>query len=410
MKQAVSVFGPAILAAALLSACGGGGDAGAGGVELHGIAVGEPAASAPVARDAFIKMASQPGCNDIRNRLYVIDDKQVFWDVAGNCADAAYSRTLYGPQPQLRLCSSGDSIAGPRTSCDDERYRDMFDTILKHLAQADLGLGAAHKVELLASTGAGADAAAAMVFQPLLEEQDSGMAEAQNVVVRDAKAWETLWTQVNSKRGESAPPLPPVDFAKQMVVGVFTGTQPSGCNELHIARGLIVDGAAHVEYRQNQLQTLVACAPSNPASLALLPRVEGKVVFEEIKPSYRTYSRIDIALNWDVPAGPYTAVLKDEAGLQAMWAKHALPGTPVPRVDFGKSMLIFAYGGQFSSGCHSTQVTSYYGSAGKLYVELLDRTPGPTVMCTQSFIATGDLIEVERSDDPVVFAERTLPL
>lgn len=55
-------------------------------------------------------------------------------------------------------------------------------------------------------------------------------------------------------------------------------------------------------------------------------------------------------------------------------------------------------------------MTDYYSSAGKLYVELLHSTPGPTVMCTPSLIATGDLIEVERSDDQVLFAERTLPL
>lgn len=276
---------------------------------------------------------------------------------------------------------------------------------------------AALMAALLGACGGGATAPpraaagvdAALVFQPLLEQQDGGPAEAQNVVVRDAGAWAALWAQINGRRAEPAP-LPPVDFATQMVVGVFSGTQPSGCNELHIARAFVASGAAHVEYRQNQLQTFAACAPSNPLSLALLPRLEGAVVFAEIKPAHRTYNRIDIALNWDVALAPYSAVLKDEAALRAVWARHALPGTPPPRVDFGKSMLIFAFGGQFPIGCHSTRVTDYYSSAGKLYVELLHSTPGPTVLCTQSFIATGDLIEVERGDDPVLFAERTLPL
>jgi hypothetical protein len=92
-------------------------------------------------------MARAGGCADIRNRLFFIDDQLVFWDRAGNCADAAYGETLYGSTPDQVLCIAHDSIAGPVKNCRDERYQDMFDTITANLGKSDLGLGSGHTVQ-----------------------------------------------------------------------------------------------------------------------------------------------------------------------------------------------------------------------------------------------------------------------
>jgi hypothetical protein len=95
----------------------------------------------------FKKMARASGCADIRNRLFLIDDQLVFWDRAGNCADGAYSETLYGSTPDRVLCILHDSIAGPVTSCGDERNQDTFDTMTANLDKLDLGLGPGHTVQ-----------------------------------------------------------------------------------------------------------------------------------------------------------------------------------------------------------------------------------------------------------------------
>jgi hypothetical protein len=92
-------------------------------------------------------MARAGGCNDIRNRLFLIDDELVFWDIAGNCSDGAYSEQLYGSTPAQLLCVFHDSIAGPVKKCLDERYRAMFDTITANLSKSDLGLGPGHTVQ-----------------------------------------------------------------------------------------------------------------------------------------------------------------------------------------------------------------------------------------------------------------------
>lgn len=95
----------------------------------------------------FTKMAQSGGCNDIRNRLYLIDNQVVFWDIAGNCADASYAQMLYGGTPDQVLCVSHDSIAGPVKNCRDARYQAMFDAIIANVSKTDLGLGPQHMVQ-----------------------------------------------------------------------------------------------------------------------------------------------------------------------------------------------------------------------------------------------------------------------
>jgi hypothetical protein len=95
----------------------------------------------------FKKMARDGGCADVRNRLFLIDGKLVFWDRAGNCADAAYGEALYGSTPDQTLCVFHDSIAGPVRKCQDQGYQDLFDTITASLDKPDLGLGPEHTVQ-----------------------------------------------------------------------------------------------------------------------------------------------------------------------------------------------------------------------------------------------------------------------
>jgi hypothetical protein len=182
----------ALAAIVSLSACGGGGGAEPMSAvrtpSFEGIAVGEPNPSAQVDKDVFIKMAQGAACSDKLNRLYIIDNAQVFWDVAGSCADASYSYALFGATPELKRCSAGDSIAGPRTSCADERNRETFDTIVKNRDKADLGLGSSHKIEVVDLTPQ-VKLGDTVPFEQLLVNQFSGNSDVKNVVVRDAKEW-----------------------------------------------------------------------------------------------------------------------------------------------------------------------------------------------------------------------------
>ena len=149
----MSMVGRTLVTAAVvgvtLAACGGGTEGAAvmrSQTAGQGIAVGEPNGGVPIVSE-YIKMAQDASCASTRNNLFLVDSKYVLWDRAGNCADNSYGQTLMGASPQAVLCTSGDSIAGPRTSCTDASARALFDTMLKNLDKADLGLGSGHKVE-----------------------------------------------------------------------------------------------------------------------------------------------------------------------------------------------------------------------------------------------------------------------
>jgi hypothetical protein len=246
----------ALLAAALAGCGGGTGAQPARQAERfsQGVAVGEPAPT-PVAMSDFQNMAREAICTETRNRLYIIDGKQVFWDHAGNCADASYEQVLFGAKPDAVLCSHGDTIAGPRTTCQDAASRSLFETIIQNLDKADLGLDGAHKVERVSFLPR---AGAQMPFERIAMDSFSGVHEKRNVVIRDEAAWARLWAEHTAGRSP-APALPKIDFTDKMLVGVFAGDSGSGCHTIAIPH--IVAGASsiRVEVDERELQTFDVC-------------------------------------------------------------------------------------------------------------------------------------------------------
>jgi hypothetical protein len=265
--------------ALLLAACGGGNDIGAGPLQaagVPGIAVGEPAPSAPN-RDEFIKLARGASCSDIRNRLFVIDGKQVFWDKQGNCPDNGYSHTLYGRSASDVQCTSNDSIAGPVTSCANTAMRPLFDTMLKNLDKADLGLGSEHKVEQIEFLPK--DGVVAPL--PLLREGFSGVTSGLTVAVRDADSFAKLWNTHYQYRTE-APAAPKIDFTRQMVLGVFLGNRSGGCigatiDKVEVRAGNVI--AYYTERDYSGPAVLCLAAITQPMDMVVLDRIEGDVTF-----------------------------------------------------------------------------------------------------------------------------------
>ena len=95
----------------------------------------------------FKAMARAAACSDRRNRLFLIDDRMVFWDREGNCMDALFTLALYGQTVSDLLCSRSDSVGGPNTTiCTDESFRPMFETMISNLDDPALGLGPEHTV------------------------------------------------------------------------------------------------------------------------------------------------------------------------------------------------------------------------------------------------------------------------
>jgi hypothetical protein len=410
--------GPAILAALLVGAlvlggCGGGN----GAAQMQnqqagqGVAVGEPNGNQPGSQAAagFIKMAQEDSCTDIRNRLFLIDGKQVFWDRAGKCGDMAYAQTLFGATPEQVLCSVSDSIAGPRTFCADDQSRALFDTIEKNLDKADLGLSG-HKVERVAFLP---QAGAALPFESLVRDSASGVTTAKNVVVKDAAAFRKLWLEHAGNR--SAPgAMPKVDFGHQMVLAVFSGQQANGCHAISVVRVGSDGGKMLVEYDEydeRDVASVAVCAAlvSTPVHMVVVERNDAPVGFVAAKAgrlAFRTLGQTTRSAIWDAR----NVVVRDQQSWASLWAQHAGGAATPPAVDFGKQMVIGVFLGTQNNGCYSTTIRHIANFGDKLTVLHADSVPGPTVLCTLALTRPAHLVVLDRSDSPIEFATEVAPI
>jgi hypothetical protein len=396
-----------LIGALVLVACGGG-DSNtipAARQAGQGIAVGEPNGGVPVVSE-FVKMAQAAGCADIRNRLFVIDDKQVFWERVGNCPDNSYDRVLFGLAPEQVACKASDSIAGPRTFCADDKSRALFDTILLNLDKADLGL-AGHKVEpvsFLPSAGT------PIAFETVASDSHSGVAQPRTVVVKDAAAFGKLWAE-HGKYRVPPPDLPQVDFSRQMVLAVFAGALPNGCHAMGITRVGSAGDRIVVEYAERELATFAVCTQAlvEPMQMVVVERSDAPVEFVKAKASAVAFKTIDQGTRSGIGVAR-DVVVKNGAQWIALWTEHAGTDAEVPAVDFDRQMVIGVFLGQQRDGCHSTTISSVSLSGNKLTVLHKDTVPGPLVRCTMAMTTPAHLVVVDRSDSQVEFAKEVVHL
>jgi hypothetical protein len=396
----------AAIAGAALAACGGGGD---GTTVMNsrqagqGIAVGEPNGGVPVVSE-YIQRAQEASCASTRNNLYLVDSKYVLWDRAGECADASYAQTLMGATPQAVLCSAGDSIAGPRTSCTDAALRPLFDTMLANLDKADLGLGAGHKVEpvsFLPKSGT------PVAFKEVVAETFSGIGTAREVVVKDAAAWAALWAE-HSKNGT---PAPQFDFSRNMLVAVFAGDRSGGCGMFNVVYVGAQGGKLLVEIEYRDVSPVATCLPvvTQPMRVVSVPRVDAPVEFRKILSEYINFKSVEPLVRTGV-FSPRNVVVRDEQAWAALWAEHAGKDAALPKIDFTKQMVIGVFRGAQPDGCRSTTISSVGFDKGKLKVVHVDTVPGPGIMCTMAIVYPAHVVVTHRSDAPAEFVQeiRTL--
>src|SRR5918992_2197957 len=113
-------------------------------------------------------------------------------------------------------------------------------------------------------------------FTTIAKGEVSGQQEAKQVTVRTAAEWKALWDE-----HAPAEKMPAVDFAKNMVVGIFLGSKPSAGHEVEITGVRSQDKDLIVEYAQKQpgRGTMAAQILTEPFHLVVLPKHEGTVRF-----------------------------------------------------------------------------------------------------------------------------------
>lgn len=116
-------------------------------------------------------------------------------------------------------------------------------------------------------------------FTNIAKGDSSGQQLAKQVTVRTAGEWKALW-----KDHAPTEKMPAVDFAKDMVVGIFLGTKPSAGHEVEIV-GVRPEGKdLIVEYVQKQPApgTMAAQILTEPFHLVSVPKHAGTVRFMHV--------------------------------------------------------------------------------------------------------------------------------
>ncbi len=116
-------------------------------------------------------------------------------------------------------------------------------------------------------------------FTNLAKGDSSEQQLAKQVTVRTAAEWKALW-----KDHAPTEKMPAVDFAKDMVVGIFLGTKPSAGHEVEIV-GVRPEGKdLIVEYVQKQPApgTMAAQILTEPFHLVAVPKHTGTVRFMHV--------------------------------------------------------------------------------------------------------------------------------
>lgn len=70
-------------------------------------------------------------------------------------------------------------------------------------------------------------------FQEVLPAFDSAIGERRLVVVRDLVAWDSLWRE-HTAGLLPQPPMPPINFAQNMVIAIFAGARSDPCLTMQV--------------------------------------------------------------------------------------------------------------------------------------------------------------------------------
>lgn len=122
--------------------------------------------------------------------------------------------------------------------------------------------------------------ASTLPMKTIEKGMDSQIDRAQQLTVRSAEEWTRLWREHAGERGR-----PSVDFAREMVVGVFLGSRPTAGFAIEVVGAREEGGALVVRYRETRPspRSVAAQVLTSPYHIVTFPARAGDVRFEKIE-------------------------------------------------------------------------------------------------------------------------------
>jgi hypothetical protein len=110
----------------------------------------------------------------------------------------------------------------------------------------------------------------------------SGITEPRRAVIRDEAAWRTAWAEIWARTGPTPPPLPAIDFTRDMVVLAALGQRNSGGYSITVDSASRAAGGIVVwvtKLTPGTCGTLAAL--TQPVDVVSITRMAGSVEYRE---------------------------------------------------------------------------------------------------------------------------------
>ncbi len=128
------------------------------------------------------------------------------------------------------------------------------------------------------------DDGAVVAFVPVGKGSYGGVNDRRFVVVKDEIEWKELWGEINGNV-LPLPPLPEIDFSRQVLAAVFQGLKRSGGYSISVEAIIETGDRVTVSVREQEPgpQNLVTMALSSPWEVVAFPLPQKPVLFTSIQ-------------------------------------------------------------------------------------------------------------------------------
>ncbi len=114
---------------------------------------------------------------------------------------------------------------------------------------------------------------------------NSAIVEPMQAVIKDAEAWKQMWERIHCKVISPVPPLPEIDFSREMMVVVGLGTRSTGGHGIVVNSAFEKDGKLSIIVRKLRpgKNCFTTQAITQPVDIVRLPKIDKPVDFLEFE-------------------------------------------------------------------------------------------------------------------------------